>query len=275
MMNEVQKSLVELLKVFQDICKKCNLRYYASGGTLLGAIRHHGFIPWDDDIDLFMPRDDYDRLCDGSVNFDDRYKLIELDAIGHFVDTQTFISHGNEYWDKRYPNLSIDIFPLDGSPNNSIFRFIHISHCLVNFMLYKFMNIEFAINTESLKNRKNRSGIEKWMIQHGKMLNKLVGWINEEKFNKKFLKLQKKYKYEDSDYVGVYCGRHRYKEFFNRADVGKGRIVPFENGEMCILEKPENWLTTVYGPDYMKMPERGDRESHGDLKVVSKQETVN
>ena len=58
----VQKKEVELLKIFSDICEKNNLTYYALGGTLLGVIRHGGFIPWDDDMDLGMPREDYDKF---------------------------------------------------------------------------------------------------------------------------------------------------------------------------------------------------------------------
>ena len=245
------------------------MKYYASGGTLLGAVRHQGFIPWDDDIDLFMPRDDYEKLFK-KVELDSRYKVEELDGIGHFVDTSIYISHGNEYWDKRYPNLSIDLFPLDGSPNNKLLRNLHITHCLICFAIFKFKNIEFTMETEMLKNRTNRSRIERWMISHGDILFKLSSWINEEKFNQKFQKLQRKYDYEKSDYVGVYCGRHRYKEFFAKSDIGSGRMVPFEDGELRVPEKPKRWLTTVYGADYMKLPTVDKRESHGNLKIMRK-----
>ena len=266
-MNDVHKSLLELLGSFQKICGENNLKYYASGGTLLGAVRHQGFIPWDDDIDLFMPRDDYEKLFK-KVELDSRYKVEELDGIGHFVDTSIYISHGNEYWDKRYPNLSIDLFPLDGSPNIKPLRFIHITYCLMYFAIFKFKNIEYAIETESLKNRINRSKIEKWLIKNGKFFHKFVAWIDDEKFNKRFKELQMKYSFRDSDYVGVYCGRHRYKEFFHKRIIGTGKRVPFEDGWVMIFNMPENWLTKIYGDEYMKLPDEIRRERHGCLRIM-------
>lgn len=67
--DDVQKNLrklqlaeLNIIKLFMEICRKENLRYFMIGGTMLGAIRHKGFIPWDDDVDIGMPREDYDRL---------------------------------------------------------------------------------------------------------------------------------------------------------------------------------------------------------------------
>ena len=61
-MNDMQKKLVDMLQWYHEFCKKHNLNYYAVGGTCLGAVRHQGFIPWDDDIDVGMPREDYNRF---------------------------------------------------------------------------------------------------------------------------------------------------------------------------------------------------------------------
>ena len=63
-MNDLQESLLKMLHWFHDYCIEHDLTYYVLGGTLLGAVRHHGFIPWDDDVDIGMPRDDYERLME-------------------------------------------------------------------------------------------------------------------------------------------------------------------------------------------------------------------
>ena len=63
-MNELQGKILEILKVFVQICDKHNLKYYLKGGSVLGAIRHKGFIPWDDDADIMMPREDFDKLLE-------------------------------------------------------------------------------------------------------------------------------------------------------------------------------------------------------------------
>ena len=62
-MNILQEKMLEILLVFDAFCKENDLKYYLCGGCLIGAIRHHGFIPWDDDVDVFMPREDYERLA--------------------------------------------------------------------------------------------------------------------------------------------------------------------------------------------------------------------
>ena len=61
-MNRQQQNLLELLKLLDGICKKYNITYYAAGGTVIGAVRHGGFIPWDDDIDVYMTRDEFNRF---------------------------------------------------------------------------------------------------------------------------------------------------------------------------------------------------------------------
>ncbi len=268
-MNTVQSELMRQMLDLAEICEKDGLRYYICGGTLLGAVRHKGFIPWDDDMDILMPRKDYDVLIrSGKIKMPKRYYTDELDGIGHFYDRETRITHGNEYWDKRYPYLSIDIFPLDGAPSNKLLRKIHISYALVLFALYKFINIDFALNTEGMKNRTNRPWIEKWLIKHGAFFHCITKWINEKKLMDHFNRVVTKYDYDRSVIVGDYIGRYRFKEFFPKKVVGKGRLLSFEDYKLMAFRRPDLWLKNIYGDSYMKIPDQGKQERHGSIQIV-------
>ena len=129
-LEPVWDSVLNIYDVFCEICNKHNLRHYAYWGTLLGAVRHHGFIPWDDDLDVIMPRDDYEKLIEIAP--------LELpsDLVFHSKKTQpgyigvfnkiksTNEALVNEIRKKSnltlIDGLNIDIFPLDGAPSGKI-----------------------------------------------------------------------------------------------------------------------------------------------------------
>ena len=117
--NKVQPIALNLLKVFIDICEKNNLRYYVIGGSLIGVLRHKGFIPWDDDIDIGMPREDFDKFVN-LPSYPDGYGYMSHKnnpewnfAFGQFVDLESEIEiELNEK--PRKANVWLDIFPIDG-----------------------------------------------------------------------------------------------------------------------------------------------------------------
>ena len=118
--EEMKKIELNILIYFTEVCEENNLRYYLGGGTLLGAVRHKGFIPWDDDIDVMMPRPDFQKLLSLSIN-NENYNIIKPGTAGYYynfaklVDTRTILE---EKGIKRIDGLGvyIDIFPLDGMP---------------------------------------------------------------------------------------------------------------------------------------------------------------
>ena len=132
----VQKKEVELLKIFSDICEKNNLTYYALGGTLLGAIRHGGFIPWDDDMDLGMPREDYDKFIKIADKELPEHILLKThtDNLGNtsIRDNATVVTFGTTDC-----NPFLDIFPLDGFPDKGFSKWKHEKHILFYRMLSK------------------------------------------------------------------------------------------------------------------------------------------
>ena len=132
-MKLVWRTELELLKKFISICEKYNLKYYMAGGSLLGAIRHNGFIPWDDDIDIDMPRDDYNKLLEiakyeftGHIFFQTTYteeNYVRPHAQIRNSNTTAIVSHEKGLYFNQ--GIFIDIFPLDSVPKNKIKRYFH------------------------------------------------------------------------------------------------------------------------------------------------------
>lgn len=124
--KEVWAVELDLLKKFDELCNNYNLKYYADAGTLLGAIRHSGFIPWDDDIDVVMPRKDYQVLCEISNNcfqfpyfFQTEYTdpgSVRGHAQLRNSETTAFLKHEYEKKCGFNQGIFIDIFPLDNIP---------------------------------------------------------------------------------------------------------------------------------------------------------------
>ena len=124
---------LKILKEILKICDKYKLVYYMIGGTMLGAIRHKGFIPWDDDIDLGLPRDDYEKFLEvAPKELSANLKLVNYKTdsnyqyyITRILDLNTEVIEERIGNNNKYTHASIDIFPIDGTPNNFILRKIY------------------------------------------------------------------------------------------------------------------------------------------------------
>lgn len=100
-MTDLQKVLLKTFKAFSALCDEYNLRYYAAFGTALGAVRHQGFIPWDDDIDVYMPRQDYNKFIALRDKIEEAYSIIDLRDTGYFMYFAKFINNQTTVWEKR------------------------------------------------------------------------------------------------------------------------------------------------------------------------------
>lgn len=262
-LRDLQLVELDILKEFLRISKKYHLRYYALGGTLLGAVRHKGFIPWDDDIDIGMPRPDFDRfteivkqeLPEGMVykTYQDtpgyRYYVPRLcDSRVKVVDTASSVQKVREAW--------IDIFPLDGMPGNRILRKIHCTRLLAARAMVNYSM--FSTNVDL--NRKNRPLPEKVMIAVGQIL-PVEKIFRTDRALRHLDRLMRKYPYDGSSWMVNFMGIHKLKEMFHRRYYGKGAGYPFEDVR---LKGPADYdfvLTQMYG-SYMEPPSREEMNHH-------------
>lgn len=263
-LRELQLEELRILKEFLEIVKEYKLRYFMLGGTLLGAVRHKGFIPWDDDIDIGMPREDYEKFIKKIL--ERKMNKIKFKNFNYSDEVNIYFSRMESEKIKIYDNSAItkkierwawiDIFPLDGVPNNIFVRQLYKFKMLRLRLLLQYSMFSKIVN----QNLPNRPIHEKLLIEFGKL-------IPFEKFldKKKYLKLidinLKKYKYNNSNYVINCMGIYKFKEMFSKKIYDEIQEYKFENLELIGPKNYDFVLKQLYG-DYMKLPPEKDRNKH-------------
>lgn len=260
--KRVQNAQLVILDEFKKICAKHNLRYYAIGGTLIGVHRHKGFIPWDDDIDLGMPRVDFDRFKEIQSTFPNGYSLVshENDSswqfnLLQFVDDESeIVVHLNE--EPRHCKLWIDIFPLDGMPKNKVLRWIHAKRIMFYRYLIQIPNLRTQVNVHN----NSRGILERFVL---KLLHYIpLAWMVNVNFCLKRMEtLLESYDFDKSSYAGNMLGRKREKEAVPRIWWDGPIDYPFENTTISCPKGYHEYLSHIYG-NYMKIPPVDKRESH-------------
>lgn len=259
----IQKKGVELLKEFLRVCHQYNLRYYIISGTLLGAVRHQGFIPWDDDIDIGMPREDYEKLESLYANeFQHPFRLVsEKNTPSHTkafmnvqdVTTRIAYTYGKE---KTQTSIWLDIFPIDGMPEKGMKRWMHEKRYLFSRMLVQLAQFKKNVN----QNRKNRPLIEKMIIGFANRVN-IEALLNYEKCQRFYVKTLKKYDMNQG-LSGTLPGIYKLGELVPTDCFGKGVLLTFEGVIVNAPEKYHEFLVSFYGENYMEIPPEDKRVYH-------------
>lgn len=222
--EEVKKSQLGILKKLDKICTENNIRYYICGGTLLGAVRHGGYIPWDDDIDVVMPFKDIIKLSE-VLREDEDYSLISFADDLEYFDICSLMVDNNTLCDfngfmQLTSGVSIDVFPFIGVPEDE------------------------AERDEYIRTMR-RLDSEKWNLMYDAKACK-------EALNRQ-VEYMLKFDYDRHPTIGNVLGRYFMKDIFPRAYFDETVRMKFEDIE---LEAPKNWdgyLKGLYG-DYMKLP---------------------
>lgn len=246
-LQEMQQIELQLLLELDKVCKKHSLRYYMDGGTLLGAMCYEGFIPWDDDIDLKMPRPDYEKLM---TLQDDFPKYIRLDApsVEHceytmlkLVDDRTILKEPNGD-SVKITGVYIDVFPMDGHPENNIEFENHI-HKLQR------LNSLFHLSLEDFQSLRNSRSL----------ISRIKGAIynivySPWKIYRNLNELAKKYDYESAKYVGLLVEGNAVKERFDKQWLESGFTLEFEGYQIPAPSGYKPHMEIFYG-EHVTKPE--------------------
>jgi len=254
--TELQKIEFEILRYIKKVCELHNINYYLIGGTALGAIRHHGFIPWDDDIDIAMLRDDFEQFCSVMKKNNTDYKLLSLNSdkkytlpLAKVIDTRTVL-HQLHQREKRELGVYVDIFILDNIPESKSIQDKFIKRQVFIARLW-----EAAQSKDQPE------------MNHFKAILKTFGrrflWIIGPRFFARMLDNNAKmFKNIDTKL----CGSLVYstiwgKSIYPKTYFSPGRKERFEKEDFTVPSLVEEYLKNDYG-DYMQLPPVEKRVSH-------------
>lgn len=253
-LEEIKACEFKMLLIFDEFCREHRLKYYLAGGTLLGAVRHQGFIPWDDDIDVCMPRADYVRFVNAfkkTGHYELRSNLLGnfTGAFSKLVDTTTKID--NKYTnDDRSRNLWIDIFPVDGLPADmsevkEIYRKIELYRRML-----RLADCRLGEGKTFLR-KMSKFILKPAAIMYGRQ--NYAGKIEE---------IAAKHSYEHCKYVGIVTnGLYGPAERMDKAEFEKETQVTFKGHTFPAFSCWDSYLRNLYG-NYMELPPVDKRKTH-------------
>ena len=245
--DELRTIQLNLLQKTADFCEENGIRYFLCGGTLIGAIRHKGYIPWDDDIDIAMPRADYDRFIRTFNQSGNYYQVVNLNTNPDYAypfakvyDNRTILK---ELHYSGNIGVNIDLFPADGVKDAAQIHKIKL--------LRKFLNAKKA-------NYCRRTISKKIINTFGKLLllpfsaHQIATWIDNE---------CRKYTLGSLPKAGVIANPFGPGEMVDKSVFDRDVYRDFEGREYRVPVGYDTWLRSVYG-DYMQLPPEEHRVTH-------------
>ena len=257
--DELREIQISILSCIDQICEKQNLCYSVGAGSLIGAIRHKGFIPWDDDIDLMMPRPDYEKLITYISTHDVGLNVISCETELKYQDTFIKICDKTTKIKDMVTNIDdidmgvfVDIFPVDGLGNSYEDA---VKNSRKGMLLHLLMTC---------------AGMKKFSLSttHSVVYEPvrficylLTRFISANKLARVSDKKNKRISFSDSKYAGTVCGSYREKTILKRDQYISVSRMSFENITVNVINDYDIYLSKLYG-DYMKLPPKEKQFTH-------------
>ena len=258
--REIQQMELGIMEYIHEVCQKIGVKYFLAYGSLIGAVRHKGFIPWDDDMDICMLREDYEKLQDYLIAHpDDRYEVMSyknnLNYVYPFMkvqDNQTYLLEEDVRIDSNM-GIYVDIFPVDGYEDDSVFK-DKMTRLIKKRQLscYTFKGIT---NTKSLLNS---------LIRYISVI--IFYFTNTNKYIRGIDELAKSRKVDDYELVDYLIYKDMNKPVWKREWLKQTITGVFEGKEFMIPKNYHEILTSDYG-DYTQLPPVELRFSHHDFQL--------
>jgi lipopolysaccharide cholinephosphotransferase len=253
----IQLKLLELIKVLHEVCTKNDIKYFIVGGTMLGAIRHHGFIPWDDDMDIGLPRNDYEKLI--SLPKSEWPDFIHIKTPRNSEDLifpyAKLMNKNTTLVESKLDGIVggvyVDIFPIDGVGNSDFQAKINYYKVYKELVLL-YYNQYHGTQTSLLKRIVQ-------LYARKQNLNKLYNSLD---------RCLKNIKYEKNQLVGNLVGAWGMKEVMPKDYFGKPTLYPFEDISLYGPEKADLYLKTLYG-NYLQLPPLEKQKSHHKFEYIN------
>ena len=245
-LEEIQGILLDIMTDIDSFCRENNIRYIISSGTLLGAVRHKGFIPWDDDADMFMPREDFDRFV--KIYKGRKYHLLyntrnekEFFAAAYAKISDPGTANAAEKKSKCRYGVNVDIFPLDSVPEDPKLR-------------HSYMHQVMRLHNRLYFRQKRFLG-SNYIRTIPVFLHSVDWWWN------KVDSLIRRGGFDDSPLVAHIVGTCNYRTVFPKSWLDNLKDIEFAGRSFMALSDTDSYLRMVYG-DYMTPPALKDRNGH-------------
>ena len=260
--DEHKKILLNLLREFINICDKNNIKYSLIGGSLIGVIRHGGMIPWDDDIDIILMEEEFEKLENVIVNYkNDRYKFVNHETsednyypFYKFIDTYTILEE-EKIKNIKDNGVFLDIFKYINVPKNKLKSKVFFSKIK---LIRKLLILSIT--------KKETRVVEKKLLN--KLLYKISDMIGSNNIVKIYMNLKNKSKkYNKSKYIMCEWPTYKLeKEIMNKEDYESYIVKRFDGIDVTIFNNYDKILTTTFG-NYMELPPLNKRNNTHNLKV--------